>query len=182
MHIKQKSFTLVEMLIVIVIIGILAAALVPRLVSVQWKARDTQRKIDLKSIFNANEVYRIDFGRYAQPINTNATCAYEIMCLVYSTQLQPRISTLSGVMSGVPVDPRNNQPGLLTGYYNYTYWNVYRISSSARVDTYDLTAQLENSNDPDRCAVKQYTRFYPPEDLCQYSSMLYNLSPHSNSY
>lgn len=46
----KKTFTLIEMLIVIVIIGILAAALVPRLQSVQSRARDTKRKADLHAI------------------------------------------------------------------------------------------------------------------------------------
>ena len=45
------------MLIVIVIIGILAAALVPRLQDVQGRARDTKRKTDLRNIYNANEIY-----------------------------------------------------------------------------------------------------------------------------
>lgn len=60
----KKTFTLIEMLIVIVIIGILAAALVPRLQDVQARARDTKRKIDLKAIYNANEIYMADNSRY----------------------------------------------------------------------------------------------------------------------
>ena len=55
------------MLIVIVIIGILAAALVPRLQSVQSRARDTKRKTDLRTIYNANEIYLTDNGKYALP-------------------------------------------------------------------------------------------------------------------
>lgn len=45
-----KAFTLVEMLIVIVIIGILIAALMPRMQSAQWRARDVARKNDLSQI------------------------------------------------------------------------------------------------------------------------------------
>jgi len=45
-----KWFTLVEILIVIVIIGILIWALVPRMQSAQWRARDVARKNDLSQL------------------------------------------------------------------------------------------------------------------------------------
>jgi len=48
-----KAFTLVEMLIVIVIIGILIAALMPRMQSAQWRARDVARKNSLAQIQTA---------------------------------------------------------------------------------------------------------------------------------
>ena len=47
---KLKWFTLVEILIVIVIIGILIWALVPRMQSAQWRARDVARKNDLAQL------------------------------------------------------------------------------------------------------------------------------------
>ena len=48
-----RAFTLVEMLIVIVIIGILIASLMPRMQSAQWRARDVARKNDLSQIQTA---------------------------------------------------------------------------------------------------------------------------------
>jgi prepilin-type N-terminal cleavage/methylation domain-containing protein len=48
-----KAFTLVEMLIVIVIIGILIASLMPRMQSAQGRARDVARKNDLSQIQTA---------------------------------------------------------------------------------------------------------------------------------
>ena len=48
-----KWFTLVEILIVIVIIGILIWALVPRMSAAQWRARDVARKNDLAQLQSA---------------------------------------------------------------------------------------------------------------------------------
>ncbi len=53
----RKAFTLVEMLIVIVIIGILAAALIPRITMAQGKARDVARVAQVKDISTAIELY-----------------------------------------------------------------------------------------------------------------------------
>jgi general secretion pathway protein G len=59
---KRKAFTLIEMLIVIVIIGILAAALVPRMMSARDKAADVAVKADLQQIAGAISSYGMDNG------------------------------------------------------------------------------------------------------------------------
>ena len=62
MSLRKKTFTLIEMLIVVVIIGILAAALIPRLQGVQGRARDVQRKTGLSQIGQAMGVYKADYN------------------------------------------------------------------------------------------------------------------------
>ena len=59
-----KAFTLVEMLIVIVIIGILIASLMPRMQSAQGRARDVARKNDLSQIQTAIITSQQDRGEY----------------------------------------------------------------------------------------------------------------------
>jgi len=52
------------MLIVIVIIGILASALIPRLSSARGRANDTARKADLQQIAASLVAYQIDHGQF----------------------------------------------------------------------------------------------------------------------
>jgi prepilin-type N-terminal cleavage/methylation domain-containing protein len=62
---KQRGFTIVELLIVIVVIAILAAITVVAFNGVQQRARDTQRKSDLAQIAKALHLYNTDNGSFA---------------------------------------------------------------------------------------------------------------------
>ena len=54
---KQRGFTLVELLIVIVIIGILASVAVPKFSSARENAFLTSMKSDLKNLATQQEMY-----------------------------------------------------------------------------------------------------------------------------
>lgn len=63
LHLRQ-GFTLVEILTVIVIIGILAAIAIPAIQGGVRKARQTAQKLELNTIEQGLEKYRLDFGDY----------------------------------------------------------------------------------------------------------------------
>ncbi len=63
-HRKKSAFTLVEMLIVIVVIGILAGALLPKIMWVTSRARDTKRVTDLRNVAMAIQRYKMDTWEY----------------------------------------------------------------------------------------------------------------------
>ncbi len=62
MKLTTRGFTLVELMIVIAIIGILAAALFPSLTSYLARGRDTSRVSGIKEITTAVSAFTIDNG------------------------------------------------------------------------------------------------------------------------
>jgi prepilin-type N-terminal cleavage/methylation domain-containing protein len=82
-----KGFTLVELLIVIVIIAVLAGILFANLVGVRQRARDSQRKADLRQIQAALELYRSDHGSY--PIGTSCPSSGPPTALYFSNSSPP---------------------------------------------------------------------------------------------
>lgn len=61
---KQPGFTIVELLIVIVVIGILAAITIVAYSGIQTRARDSFRSNDMGQIKKAIELYYVDNGFY----------------------------------------------------------------------------------------------------------------------
>ncbi|MFL6714120.1 MAG: type II secretion system major pseudopilin GspG [Sulfurifustis sp.] len=59
-----RGFTLIEILVVVVILGILAGLIVPRIMDRPDQARVVAAKNDINAIMNALKLYRLDNGVY----------------------------------------------------------------------------------------------------------------------
>jgi prepilin-type N-terminal cleavage/methylation domain-containing protein len=141
------SFTLIELLIVITIIGILAVALVPRISQGPARARDTQRKADLGTLSTAMELYLADNGDY--PPGKEGQGSYPSInnCLgATSTPINTEALLIPYLSSGtIPLNPTEN-PGansicLWNDRFDFAY--LYQLFSA---NSYLLVADLENSN------------------------------------
>ena len=60
----QRGFTLLEVMVVVVILGILAALVVPKIISRPDEARIIAAKQDIASLMQALKLYRLDNQRY----------------------------------------------------------------------------------------------------------------------
>ncbi len=141
-HMKNCGFTLIELLVVLSIIGILSAFVTANLLNVRQKARDGQRKSDVRQIQSALELYRADAGIYPDPNSNLNACGTGPSDVLKQTVSGNVIMYLSSI----PCDP------LGTSAYNsgiyYYYANNYQ---------YTLVGCLENPNDTDNNDAASFT-------------------------
>jgi len=133
------------MLIVVVIIGILAAALIPRLQTVQARARDTKRKADVTQIGSALAVYGSDNGNFSGLQNAWNTSAitgqlreYLVVNASYMTEmpndLNSSLWSLGYVGSGASGSAAiTTMSGTAAGTYGFTTLTRTAISNAALV-------------------------------------------------
>lgn len=61
---RQRGFTLIEIMVVIVILGVLAALVVPKIMSRPDEARVVAAKHDISALGQALKLYKLDNGSY----------------------------------------------------------------------------------------------------------------------
>src|SRR5580692_10567855 len=97
---KTSGFTLIEVMVVVVILGILAAIIVPKVMSRPEQARIVKVKQDILAIQSALDLYKLDSGLYPTTDQGLQSLANKP-----STQPIPRNWKADGYLQDVPMDP-----------------------------------------------------------------------------
>jgi general secretion pathway protein G len=99
----QAGFTLIEILVVVVILGILASIIVPKIMKRPEEARRTKAVMDIKAIETALNLYRLDNGVYP-----STEQGLEALVTKPTTGVIPRNWKEEGYLDKVPKDPWGN--------------------------------------------------------------------------
>jgi len=99
----QRGFTLLEVMVVVVILGILAALVVPKIISRPDEARAIAARQDIASLMQALKLYRLDNQRY--PSTEQGLQA--LVARPASAPLAPNWKT-GGYVERLPKDPWGN--------------------------------------------------------------------------
>jgi len=100
---RARGFTLIEIMVVIVILGVLAALVVPKIMSRPDEARVVAARQDISSIMQALKLYRLDNSRYP-------TTEQGLAALVNKPGAEPVPNNwkAGGYLEKLPKDPWGN--------------------------------------------------------------------------
>lgn len=143
----EKGFTLIEIMIVVVIIGLLAALVAPRLLGRVEEARVTTAKTQIKQIEQALQMYRIDNGMYP-------TTEQGLDALIEPPSIEPipRNYHPQGYMERIPKDPWGN---------DYVYLSPGNTDIYGRLREYEIISPGPNGqmDDPSSEVYDDITSF-----------------------
>jgi general secretion pathway protein G len=106
---RLSAFTLIEMLLVLVILGILAAIVVPKFTGVSANAQRKAAATQISTFATAIDMFEVDNGHYPKTLN--------------DLMVQPRdASNWHQYMESIPMDPWQHA-------YVYTFPGKHRTSS-----------------------------------------------------
>ena len=135
---RQRGLTLIEVMVVIVIIGILAALIVPNIINRPDQAKVAAAHSDINSIASALELYRLDNNFYP-------TTEQGLEALVSRPDSSPQPQSWRGYLKRLPKDPWGN-------LYQYEYpgvkntpgFDIYSLGANGRQGGEGTDADIGN--------------------------------------
>ena len=113
----EAGFTLIEVIVVIIILGLLASIIVPRIVGRTDTAKRTAAAVTIKQLESALKLYRADNGFYP-----TTDQGLEALVTKPTTPPVPLRYSADGYLDKVPTDPWGNQYIYLSpGIHNPDY-------------------------------------------------------------
>ncbi len=132
-----KAFTLIELMIVVVILGILATTIMPKILNRPEQARRTKAKVDIKQLETALASFKLDTGRYP-------TTSEGLNALV----TDPGVKNYNpgGYLDNLPTDPWSTPYKYLQPSANNRDFDLESYGKDGENGGTDDNADIENWN------------------------------------
>ena len=134
----QGGFTLIEIMVVVVILGILAALVVPQVMSRPDQAKVTVAKGDIKAVAAALDMYKLD--NFAYPSTQQGL---EALVKKPSGNPQPKNWNRDGYLKRLPKDPWGNDYQYLSPGTQGQF-DLYSVGADGKPGGSDLNADIGN--------------------------------------
>lgn len=135
---RQTGFTLIEVMVVVVILGILAAIVVPRVMDRPDVARVTKARADIRALESALNLYKLD--NFVYP-NTDQG----LQALVSKPSGTPEPRNWKQYMDRLPKDPWGNDYQYLSPGVQGTV-DIFSLGADGQPGGTELAADIGNWN------------------------------------
>jgi general secretion pathway protein G len=137
---RQRGFTLIEIMVVVVIIGVLGALIVPQFMDRPDQAKVVAARSDVQAIATALEIYRLDNHHYP-----STQQGLDALSQRPAGQPQARNWNPGGYLRKAPLDPWGNPyryevPGTRSGQG----YDLYSLGADGQPGGTDLAAEIGN--------------------------------------
>ncbi len=137
---KQSGFTLLEVMVVVVILGVLASVVVPNLLGNKEKADQQKAITDIVALENALDMYKLDNSVYP-----TTDQGLEALVSKPSASPEPRNYRNDGYIRRLPNDPWGNEYQYLSPGDNGNI-DIFTLGADAQEGGEDAKADIGNWN------------------------------------
>ena len=139
---EGTGYSLIELLVVVLIVSVLASTAIPRYTKMVEKSRMRDAESKLAIIYQAQRMYRLDFGGFS----TRGTLITAYMPEPNTAEFQYTITPAGGPLFTSYTATATRQPANAGKYNGGTISLVAITSTSALTYTYDTAIYLNNGN------------------------------------
>lgn len=134
----QSGFTLIEIMVVVVILGILAALVVPQVMSRPDQAKATVVRGDINAISAALDMYKLDNSFYP-----STQQGLDALVQKPSGNPQPRTWNKDGYLKRLPIDPWGNSYQYLAPGTKGAF-DLYSLGADGKEGGSEMNADIGN--------------------------------------
>ncbi|MDF2396071.1 MULTISPECIES: type II secretion system major pseudopilin GspG [Pseudomonas] len=136
---KQRGFTLIEIMVVVVILGVLAALVVPQIMSRPDQAKAAAAQSDIKAIAMALDIYKLDNHQYP-----SSQQGLEALVSKPSGNPPARNWNPDGYLKRLPIDPWGNAYQYRVPGTRGTGYDLFSFGADGKLGGEGLNAEIGN--------------------------------------
>ncbi|BAQ75599.1 general secretion pathway protein G [Pseudomonas sp. Os17] len=136
---QQRGFTLIEIMVVVVILGVLAALVVPQIMSRPDQAKAAAAQSDIKAIAMALDIYKLDNHQYP-----SSQQGLDALVSKPSGNPPARNWNPDGYLKRLPIDPWGNAYQYRVPGARGTGYDLFSFGADGKLGGDGLNAEIGN--------------------------------------